>query len=72
MPSSREMRAVAIATSLAPSRVARLSLLRLRQKIQQQAAPALAPNEAANQRFLEQLPFTLTAAQQRVADEIRT
>jgi ATP-dependent DNA helicase RecG len=47
-----------------------LSLLRLRQKIQQQAAPALAPNEAANQRFLEQLPFTLTAAQQRVADEI--
>jgi ATP-dependent DNA helicase RecG len=49
-----------------------LSLLRLRQKIQQQAAPALAPNEAANQRFLEQLPFTLTAAQQRVADEIST
>ena len=47
-----------------------LSLLRLRQKIQQQAAPALAPNEAANQHFLEQLPFTLTAAQQRVADEI--
>ena len=47
-----------------------LSLLRLRQKIQQQAAPALAHNEAANQRFLEQLPFTLTAAQQRVADEI--
>jgi ATP-dependent DNA helicase RecG len=47
-----------------------LSLLRLRQKIQQQAAPALAPNDAANKRFLEQLPFTLTAAQQRVADEI--
>jgi len=47
-----------------------LSLLRLRQKIQQQAAPALAPNEAANNRFLEQLPFTLTAAQQRVATEI--
>jgi|TARA_B110000879_G_scaffold50622_1_gene71530 ATP-dependent DNA helicase RecG len=47
-----------------------LSLLRLRQKIQLQAAPALAPNEAANNRFLEQLPFTLTAAQQRVATEI--
>jgi len=47
-----------------------LSLLRLRQKIQQQGAPALAPNEPASQRFLEQLPFTLTAAQQRVATEI--
>jgi ATP-dependent DNA helicase RecG len=47
-----------------------LSLLRLRQKIQLQAAPALTPNVRANQSFLEQLPFTLTAAQQRVADEI--
>lgn len=47
-----------------------LSLLRLRQKIQQQAAPTLAPNEEANKRFLEQLPFTLTSAQQRVAAEI--
>lgn len=47
-----------------------LSLLRLRQKIQQQAAPALASDEGAKQRFLEQLPFTLTAAQQRVAAEI--
>jgi len=47
-----------------------LSLLRLRQKIQLQAAPALLPNEAAAERFLAQLPFTLTGAQQRVAKEI--
>jgi len=47
-----------------------LSLLRLRQKIQQQEAPGLAPDKAASQRFLEQLPFSLTAAQQRVATEI--
>jgi ATP-dependent DNA helicase RecG len=47
-----------------------LSLLRLRQKIQQQAAPALAPNDTANKHFLEQLAFTLTGAQQRVAAEI--
>jgi len=47
-----------------------LSLLRLRQKIQHQAAPALLPNQAAAERFLAQLPFTLTGAQQRVASEI--
>ncbi len=47
-----------------------LSLLRLRQKVQQQKAPALTPKPAANERFLAQLPFTLTAAQQRVAAEI--
>lgn len=47
-----------------------LSLLRLRQKIQLQAAPALLPNQAAADRFLAQLPFTLTAAQQRVAGDI--
>jgi ATP-dependent DNA helicase RecG len=47
-----------------------LSLLRLRQKIQHQAAPALLPNQAAAERFLAQLPFTLTGAQQRVAKEI--
>lgn len=47
-----------------------LSLLRLRQKIQHQAAPALLPNQAAADRFLAQLPFTLTAAQQRVAGDI--
>ena len=47
-----------------------LSLLRLRQKIQHQAAPALLPNQAAADRFLAQLPFTLTGAQQRVASDI--
>ena len=47
-----------------------LSLLRLRQKIQHQAAPALLPNQAAADRFLAQLPFTLTGAQQRVAGDI--
>ena len=47
-----------------------LSLLRLRQKIQHQAAPALLPDQAAAERFLTQLPFTLTGAQQRVATEI--
>ena len=47
-----------------------LSLLRLRQKIQHQAAPALLPDQAAAERFLAQLPFTLTGAQQRVASEI--
>ena len=47
-----------------------LSLLRLRQKIQHQAAPTLLPDQAAAERFLAQLPFTLTGAQQRVASEI--
>ncbi len=47
-----------------------LSLLRLRQKIQHQAAPVLLPDQAAAERFLAQLPFTLTGAQQRVATEI--
>tara|TARA_B110000977_G_scaffold18890_1_gene22790 strand:- start:4201 stop:6306 length:2106 start_codon:yes stop_codon:yes gene_type:complete len=47
-----------------------LSLLRLRQKIQHQAAPALLPNQAAADRFLAQLPFTLTGAQQRVVNDI--
>jgi ATP-dependent DNA helicase RecG len=47
-----------------------LSLLRLRQKIQHQAAPALLPNQAAADRFLAQLPFTLTGAQQRVVSDI--
>ena len=47
-----------------------LSLLRLRQKIQSQGAPALPANPKASARFLEQLPFSLTAAQQRVVNEI--
>ena len=47
-----------------------LSLLRLRQKIQRQSAPALAEEKAATEQFLQQLPFSLTGAQQRVAQEI--
>ena len=48
-----------------------LSLLKLRQKIQQQQAPGLAADNAALKRFVQQLPFQLTAAQQRVAAEIQ-
>lgn len=48
-----------------------LSLLKLRQKIQQQQAPCLAADKAVLKRFVQQLPFQLTAAQQRVAAEIQ-
>ena len=48
-----------------------LSLLQLRQKIQYQAAPALAENKLATNQFLKQLPFELTDAQRRVASEIQ-
>jgi ATP-dependent DNA helicase RecG len=44
-----------------------LSLLRLRQKVQLQQAPLLSEDKSARNKFLEQLPFELTAAQQRVA-----
>lgn len=47
-----------------------LSLLRLRQKIQQQSAPVLAADKTATEQFLRPLPFSLTTAQQRVAEEI--
>lgn len=47
-----------------------LSLLRLRQKVQLQQAPLLTEDSGARTKFLEQLSFTLTSAQQRVADEI--
>ena len=47
-----------------------LSLLRLRQKVQLQRAPLLVDDKSARNKFLEQLPFALTAAQQRVAQEI--
>ncbi|MDG1199535.1 MAG: ATP-dependent DNA helicase RecG [Porticoccaceae bacterium] len=47
-----------------------LSLLRLRQKVQLQQAPLLSEDKSARNKFLEQLPFELTAAQQRVAAEI--
>ena len=47
-----------------------LSLLRLRQKIQQQGAPVLREDKTAKSAFLKQLDFQLTDAQTRVADEI--
>jgi len=47
-----------------------LSLLRLRQQIQQQNAPALHSDAELTQKFVGQLAFTLTDAQQRVSDEI--
>ena len=47
-----------------------LSLLRLRQKIQQQGAPILREDQTAKSAFLKQLNFQLTDAQIRVADEI--
>ena len=47
-----------------------LSLLKLRQKVQQQMAPVLTQDQTAAATFLDQLPFELTAAQQRVAAEI--
>lgn len=47
-----------------------LSLRRLRQQMKQHIAPPLAGNGGLTRRFLERLPFVLTAAQQRVLDEI--
>lgn len=52
-----------------------LSLLQLRQRVQQQPAPALHydqadPRQTLRQQFLAALPFQLTAAQQRVDKEI--
>ena len=47
-----------------------LSLRRLRARMQRQAAPPLAGQDGLSQRFLERLPFALTAAQQRVLAEI--
>ena len=47
-----------------------LSLLRLRQKVQLQQAPLLTEDRGARDKFLEQLPFDLTGAQQRVSAEI--
>src|SRR5690606_12172211 len=47
-----------------------LSLLRLRQAVRREAAPALPLDDALLQRFLERLPFPLTAAQNRVVAEI--
>lgn len=47
-----------------------LSLLQLRQTIQQHSAPVLTADDALKQRFLSSLPFSLTNAQQRVSAEI--
>ena len=49
-----------------------LSLLKLRSIKQQHAARALQPHSALEQKFLDQLPFQPTAAQQRVVAEIQT
>lgn len=48
-----------------------LSLLKLRQKIQHQQAPCLTIDKVALSHFVEQLPFQLTSAQQRVGAEIQ-
>ncbi|WP_370583973.1 ATP-dependent DNA helicase RecG [Motiliproteus sp. SC1-56] len=47
-----------------------LSLLRLRQQQRSQGAPALNAKGELEQRFLAQLPFALTKAQQRVYQEV--
>ena len=47
-----------------------LSLKRLRAQLRRHSAPALHGDGALRARFLAQLPFTLTSAQQRVAAEV--
>ncbi|WP_136680661.1 ATP-dependent DNA helicase RecG [Neptunomonas sp. XY-337] len=47
-----------------------LTLLKLRQQIQQDGAPAMAATGHFSQPFLAQLPFSLTNAQQRVCQEV--
>lgn len=47
-----------------------LSLLQWRQRTQAEAAPCLLPHNQLLPRFLAQLPFQLTNAQQRVAEEL--
>lgn len=47
-----------------------LSLLDLRESIRQKKAPQLSNDQTLSQQFLESLPFSLTAAQQRVSSEI--
>jgi ATP-dependent DNA helicase RecG len=47
-----------------------LSLLRLRQRIQQQPACTLDGGQSLKKAFLDQLPFALTRAQQKVSQEI--
>ena len=47
-----------------------LSLLKMRDKVQSQPAPLLTINKQALSHFLDQLPFELTGAQQKVSQEI--
>lgn len=49
----------------------RLSLLRVKQEFQSQAAPPLMRESGLLQQFHKNLPFQLTGAQTRVAEEIR-
>ncbi len=48
-----------------------LSLRRLRNRMREDIAPSLTDEDGLTGRFLESLPFRLTAAQQRVLGEIR-
>jgi len=48
-----------------------LSLKRLRERLQRQPAPAFVEDDSLSRRLLAALPFALTAAQQRVLEEIR-
>ena len=47
-----------------------VSMRQMRQRIQQHKAPVLVGVDEHGQQFLDQLPFPLTTAQQRVIDEI--
>jgi ATP-dependent DNA helicase RecG len=47
-----------------------ISLLKTRQQTQQLGAPAMLGPDTLQQQFLQQLPFALTQAQQRVVNEI--
>jgi len=47
-----------------------VSMRQMRQRVQQHKAPVLVGVDEHGQQFLDQLPFPLTAAQQRVIDEI--
>jgi ATP-dependent DNA helicase RecG len=47
-----------------------LSMQQLKQRIQSEPAPALRDPDSLSARFVASLPFTLTAAQRRVLDEV--
>ena len=48
----------------------RLALLERRRQLRSRKTPLIAPDDDLQQRFLEQLPFALTSAQQRVLVEL--